>query len=149
MLKEVIGDVVDDDELTNHASFKLTSESLQLIFSTVDENLTESERIEISNQCMQQLMLSGNALRATFHYYCKLAERGVDENEVSGTKQSSYLSGMETMDRDEFAALISAAKLQLPKLEQACTVSVSAGLFCAPVLSVKCAVCMSCLTCSL
>ena len=66
-----------------------------------------------------QLQKEGRSLHGAFHYYCKLAEKGTNVEDLTGSKQATYLSGMETMDEDEFKALVCGAKLQLPKLMEA------------------------------
>ncbi len=121
MLTEIMGEAVEDEELENHASVKLTAESLLQIF-LLDASEAESTCQELSTKCIEQLLRDAKTLHGCFHYYCKLAERGadVDEKEVQ-SKQATFLGGMETMDLDELKALILAAKLQLPKLEEAYT----------------------------
>ena len=66
-----------------------------------------------------QLHQEGRSLHGAFHYYCKLAEKGTELDDLSGSKQATYLSGMETMDENEFWALVCGSKLQLPKLTEA------------------------------
>ena len=121
MLTEIMGEAVEDEELENHANMKLTAESLLQIF-ILDASEAESTCQELSTKCIEQLLRDAKTLHGCFHYYCKLAERGadVDEKEVQ-SKQATFLGGMETMDLDELKALILAAKLQLPKLEEAYT----------------------------
>ena len=119
VLNEVIGDVIDDEEIQHHAGTKLSAENLQSILSSNDVDSESKEVEQQAERCLQLLHKDGHSLHSVFHYYCKLAERGTEEQHDS--KHGSYLSGIETMDLDEFLALITAAKLQLPRLQEACT----------------------------
>ena len=119
-LNELVGEEVEDEELENHASMKLTAEGLQNIFSQVDDTGAETDCAELARKCIEQMLQDAKALHGCFHFYCKLAERGAQDADVN-SKHATYLSSMETMDLDELKALIVGAKLQLPKLEEAYT----------------------------
>ena len=119
MLNEMMGNMVDEEELEHHASSKFTEENLQTILMACDANFPESDCIELSRKLLKRLHSEANILRGVFHYYCKLAEKEESVTiEEASSKQSSYLAGMETMDIDELSALMTAAKMLIPKIEQ-------------------------------